>query len=262
MRYSRFRSQIEPSSRTTKKKNIKKGLKGDLKGDLPLPQDLPQQPFPDRGMVPKLEPSERASPFQSDLHQSPYPFVKYEHGTPTPYDTQGPVNPQVNTYHPSFTQLMSPTPTMSPPQMMQSPPMISSPSTIPSPQMLPPKYTQPLQSVSHGPQTQHILNGVPLSLTPSLYPGMPTSNPSPFAPYTSFQMANDFNMDDFTSLTPAFHTCPVIPWEPAPQQQTESVPSPEKIKEGAESGESKGEAVVIKAEEDTVDKLCIDLQDP
>lgn len=75
-------------------------------------------------------------------------------------------------------------------------------------------------------------------------------------------MPHDFNMDDFTSLTPAFHTGPVIQWEPAPQQQTESVPSREKIKEEAESGESKGEAVVIKAEEDTVDKICIDLQEP
>jgi hypothetical protein len=256
MRYSRFRSQIEPSSRTTKKKNIKKGLKGDLKGDLPLPQNLPQQPFPEGGMVPKLEPPETASPFQSNLHQNRYPFVKYEHGT---HDMQGPANPQDNTYYP-FAQLMSPTPTMSPPQMMQSPPMMPSPSTIPSPQMMPPKYTQPLQPVSHGPQPQHILNGVPFSMTPSLYPGNPTSNPSPFAPYPSFQMPHDFNMDDFTSLTPAFHTGPVIPWEPAPQQQTESVPSPEKIKEEAESGESNGEAVVIKAEEDTVDKICIDLQ--
>lgn len=261
MRYSRFRTQIEPSSRTTKKKNIKKGLKGDLKGDLPLPQNMAQQPFPDGGMVPKLEPSETASPFQPNLHQNPYPFIKYEHGTPNPHDMQGPANSQDSTYHP-FPQIISPTPTMSPPQMMQSPPMMPSPSTIPSPQMMPPNYIQRFQPVSHGPQPQQNLNGVPFSLTPSLYPGNPTSNPSPFAPYPSFQMPHDFNMDDFTSLTPAFHTGPVIPWEPIPQQQAESVPSREKIKEEAESGESKGEAVVIKAEEDTVDKICIDLQEP
>lgn len=69
-------------------------------------------------------------------------------------------------------------------------------------------------------------------------------------------------MHDFPSQTPGFNTGPVITWEPVPQQQSESVPSPtEKIKEESESCESKGEAVVIKAEEDAVDKICIDLQE-
>lgn len=74
MRYSRFRSQIEPSTapKRARKKNTKKGEKGDPKGEMPasIPVSMSTQPF--SMMPPELVP--KAEPSDSN------PFVKCEPG--------------------------------------------------------------------------------------------------------------------------------------------------------------------------------------
>lgn len=234
MRYSRFKSQIDPNTPRAKKKNAKKGGKGDPKGDLQTPQTISHPPFSEPGVVPKLEPTQ--SPFQLSLN----PFVvKYEPGTPDSHGMQGPSHPQEAFYSP-FTQLMSPAQTMS------------------SPRMRPPRYMEHLDPVSYGPQPDHASVGGPYSLAAGTYAPVLASNPSPFAKYPPFSMPNDFHMQDFHSQTPGFHNGPVIPWEPVPQQQSESAPSPARIKEETGFCEKNTESVVIKVEEVLADKICIE----
>jgi hypothetical protein len=234
MRYSRFKSQIDPSTPRGKKKNAKKGGKGDLKGDLQTPQTMPHPPYSEPGVVPKLEPTE--SPFQPN----PNPFVvKYEPGTPDAHGMQGPSNPQEGFYSP-FTQLMSPAQTML------------------SPRMMPPRYIEQLDPVSYGPQPEHAAIGGPYSLASGTYAPVLTSNPSPFTTYPAFSMPRDFHMQDFPSQAFGFHSGPVIPWEPVQQHQSESAPSPARIKEEPGTCEKSIESVVIKAEEVSADNICIE----
>lgn len=239
MRYSRFKNQIDPPS-VTKKKNSKKGVKGDLKGDLQAPPTMTHPAFLESGIVPKLGPN--GSPFQSN----PNPFVKYEPGAPNVHGIQGLTNPQDNFYSP-FPQVMSPASSMTSPRMM------------PSPQMMPPKYLDHFEPVSHGALPRDIASSVPLSLASGMYAPMPKSTPLSFTTCPSFPMSHDFNMVDFPSQTPGFNSGPVITWEPMPQQQNDSPPSPPKIKEEPGPCEEKVESVEVKTEQASDDKICIDL---
>lgn len=233
MRYSRFKSQIDPNP-SRKKKNTKKGGKGDLKGDLQTPQTMPYLSFSAPGVVPKVEPT--GSPFQPN----PNPFgIKYEPGTSDAHGTQGPSNPQEGFYSP-FTQLMSPAQTMSSPRMML------------------PRYIEQLDPVSYGSQPEHAAVGGPFSLASGMYAPVLTSNPSAFATYPGFLMPQDFHMQDSHSQAPSFNTGPAIPLEPVSQHQSESAPSPPRTKEDSGSCERNIESVVIKMEEVSADKICIE----
>jgi hypothetical protein len=243
MRYSRFKSQIDPpSARTIKRKNAKKGGKGDLKGDIQASQAMQHQSFSESGLVPKLEPT--GSTFQPNSK----PFVKYEPGTPNVYGIQGPSNSQDSFYSP-FSHAMSPAPNM------------------PSPQMMPARYLENFDPISHGPQHQYLASGMSMTLPSGTYAPVPMSTPSGFTTYPSFPLAHDINMPDFPSPTPGFNSGPVITWEPVLQQQSESptspvgtkedAPPPARIKQEPESGEKTTETVEIKMEQGSTNKICI-----
>ncbi|KAJ5132989.1 hypothetical protein N7448_007147 [Penicillium atrosanguineum] len=74
MRYSRFKSQMEPSSaqKPPRKKNIKKGENGGCKGNMPASAPLPmsmQMPFPmpALGSALKMEPSDSQFPSSTSI---------------------------------------------------------------------------------------------------------------------------------------------------------------------------------------------------
>lgn len=187
MRYSRFKSQMEPSSaqKNVRKRNSKKGKKGDPKGDIPgsipVPMSL-QMPFPiaSAGPAPKMEPSD--SQFSSN------PFVKCEPGI-----HKIPGNPR-------FTEI---------PDFQQHFPQTMSPSGMPYP-----SHTS--QYVPHGMQFSTASNVSP-SLSSLHLLHYENSCPSMAPP-------NDASIQNFSSQQPAFHNPPVITWEPPAPSQRESTP--------------------------------------
>ncbi|KAF3386259.1 hypothetical protein F1880_001276 [Penicillium rolfsii] len=234
MRYSRFKSQIDPSTLRGKKKNAKKLEKNGLKGEFQTPPTMPHPSFSEQGVV-KLEPT--GSPFQPN----PNPFgIKFECSSSDAHGMQGPSNPPEGFCSP-FTQLMSPAQTMT------------------SSRMMPPRYIEQLDPISYGTQPEHAAVGRPFLLASGTYAPVPISNTSAFATYPNFPMPQDFHIQDFPGQTPGFHSGPVIPWEPAPQQQSESALSPMTIKEEPGSCEKSTESVVIKEEQVSADKISVDI---
>ncbi|KAJ5211506.1 uncharacterized protein N7498_003152 [Penicillium cinerascens] len=187
MRYSRFKSQMEPSSaqKNARKKNSKKGEKGEPKGEIPglipVPMSM-QMPFPlaCAGPVPKMEPSD--SQFTSN------PFVKCEPGI-----QQIPGNPEINEI----------------PDFQQHFPQIISPSGMPYPSHI----------------SQYLPHGLQFSMVSGASPSLSSLHPSHFEnSYPSRAPPNDAGMQNFSLQQPAFHNAPVITWEPPAPSQQESTP--------------------------------------
>ena len=194
MRYSRFKSQMEPSSaqKNARKRNSKKREKGDPKGEIPglipVPMSM-QMPFPmASGPVPKMEPSD--SQFSSN------PFVKCKPGI------------QEIPGNPGFTGI---------PDFQQHFPQTMSPSGMPYPSHM-------SQYVPHGMQFSTASDGSP-SLSSLHVLHYENSYPSMAPP-------NDASMQNFSLQQPAFHNPPVITWEPPAPSQRE--PTPVKIEDEPE----------------------------
>lgn len=187
MRYSRFKSQMEPSSAQKKprKKNIKKGEKGNCIGDMtasvPVPMSL-QMPFPmvAPGPAPKTEPFEPHFPHRT--------FVKCE--TRDHNDARDPGCADI----PDFQRRIQ---------------HIVSPNSMPY--------------LSHMPQ--YMPHGMQYSIPLNMSPLLPSLNQSNYEnSYPSMALSNDDNMHTFSLQQPAFHDSPVVTWEPSAAAQGGSTP--------------------------------------
>lgn len=183
MRYSRFKSQMEPSSaqKNARKKNSKKGEKGGPKGEIPGLTPVPmsmQMPFrmTSAGPVPKME--------HLDSQFSSNPFVKCEPGI------------QKDPGNPGFTET---------PDYQQYFPHAMSPSGM--------------QFSSH--MSQYVPNGMQFSRASGVSPSLSSMHLAHYEnSYPLMVPPNDAGMQNFSLRPPGFPNAPVITWEPhAPSQQ-------------------------------------------
>lgn len=199
MRYSRFKSQMEPSSakQNTRKRNTKKSGTAEFKGDIPASTSGPmgvQRPFPMSapGPVLKMEPS--------DSHLLSSTYIKCEPGKPK--NARDPAFTEMSDFQHHFQHIMSP-------------------NSMPYP-----------SHISH-----YVPHELQYSITSGVSPPRPSlSLPHYESPYTSMPLSNEVNMHTFSLQQPAFHNAPVITWEPPAPAHWDSTPV--KIEEELEIAQS------------------------
>lgn len=189
MRYSRFKSQIDPSTaqKTAKKKNAKKFEKGKHKGDFSMPKDLPTQmrlPWVNSGPALKAEPSEP--------HYQHNPFMKCEPGNDNVFGDRNLL---------AGTDAQCDLARMTPDSMV---PLAHPPSSR--------LYQYP----SHE---------LPFTMTPGRPETTLIPSSSRFASYPAMHFPQDFSMQDFTMQQPFFSNAPMITWEQSVPYQRELTPA-------------------------------------
>lgn len=195
MRYSRFKSQIDPSTahKNAKKKNTKKGEKGKQKGafsvemNMEMPMNLPTQmsfPWANSGLVLKAEPSHP--------HYQHHPFLKCEPGHENAFGDQNFLAGTESQYDLAR---------MTPPNSMAS-------------------FAHLPPSSVH----QYAGHEVPFPMAPGMAKSLQMSSSSRFTSYPTMQFSQDFSIQDFPMQQPIFSNAPMITWEPPISQQRELTP--------------------------------------